>query len=277
MNACTLRGSSKGLCDAKRQRRNFTSSTTLRVADSSSRFASVAAHAQGPRKRSVGDIATNGCEAETSLKRREALNWGMMVASASYLKSCLDTNNVALADEEEELTIFWGAANPPATYGGTARTKKEFARYSFIYPSDWKEQPVNKVEKGTNGTDCRLAGSKRFGEQIYIVVLQRLGEDFKGYQTNDVEKALSGIAVADANLQDALAEAEDKTFKKREADGQTFYDLDLKSTTPYYITLTNDGNGRYFALFITATSKGFSAKKDVFGKMRESFRTYVIA
>merc|ERR1712087_17351 len=86
MNASTLRGSSKSLCDAKRQRRNFTSSTTLRVADSSSRIVSVAAHAQGPRKRSVGDIATNGCEAETSLKRREALNWGMMVASASYLK-----------------------------------------------------------------------------------------------------------------------------------------------------------------------------------------------
>ena len=106
--------------------------------------------------------------------------------------------------------------------------------------------------------------------------MQRLGEDFKGYQVKDVEKALSGIAVADYELQDALSQAETKTFVKREADGQTFFDLDLNSTNPYYITLTNDGNGRYFAVFITANSKGFAAKKELFNKMRSSFRTYVI-
>ena len=87
---------------------------------------------------------------------------------------------------------------------------------------------------------------------------------------------MSGIAVADYELQDALSQAENKKFVKREADGQTFFDLDLNSTNPYYITLTNDGNGRYFAVFITANAKGFAAKKDLFGKMRDSFRTYVI-
>jgi len=206
--------------------------------------------------------------------RRETLNWGMLVASAAYLRTCLDSGNAALA--EEGIELFYGAANPPATYGGSARTTKEFARYSFLYPEEWTEQKINKVEKGTNGTDCRFSGSKRFGEQIYVVVLQRLGEDFKGYQVKDVEKALSGIAVADYELQDALSQAETKTFVKREADGQTFFDLDLNSTNPYYITLTNDGNGRYFAVFITANSKGFAAKKELFNKMRSSFRTYVI-
>jgi len=205
--------------------------------------------------------------------RRDALSMGMFAASAAYLRTCLDSGSYALADD---LEVFWGAANPPATYGGTARTTKEFARYSFVYPPEWKEQAINKVEKGTNGTDCRLTGSLRTKEQIYIVVLQRLGEDFKGYQVNDVEKALSGIAVADANLQDALGQSETKTFVKREADGQTFFDLDLNSTSPYYITLTNDGNGRYFAVFITASAKAFAEKKDLYKKMRESFRTFVI-
>merc|ERR1712118_493334 len=220
--------------------------------------------------------AANADEASNAahiLPRREALNLGLFAASASYLRTCLGSSNLALADD---LTIFWGAADPPATYGKSARTTKEFARYSFVYPPDWKEQAINKVEKGTNGTDCRLTGGLRTKEQIYIVVLQRLGEDFKGYAVNDVGKALSGIAVADANLQDALAQSETKVFKKREADGQTFFDLDLDSTNPYYITLTNDGNWRYFAVFITANSKGFAAKKDLFGKMRDSFRTYVI-
>lgn len=206
--------------------------------------------------------------------RRDALNMGMFAASAAYLRTCLDSSSYALADD---LEVFWGAANPPATYGGTARTTKQFARYSFVYPPEWKEQAINKVEKGTNGTDCRLTGSARTKEQIYIVVLSRLGEDFKGYNSSDSEKALSGIAVADANLQDALAQSETKVFKKRETDGQVFFDLDLQSTKPYYITLTNDGNGRYFAVFITATAKAFEANKDLYAKMRDSFRTYVIA
>ena len=224
-----------------------------------------------PRSLACNAIQTE--DGESSPTRRDALNMGMYAASAAYLRTCLDSSSPALADD---LEIFWGAANPPATYGGTARTTKEFARYSFVYPPDWKEQAINKVEKGTNGTDCRLKGGQRTKEQIYIVVLQRIGEDFKGYAVTDVEKALSGIAVADANLQDALAQSETKVFKKREADGQTFFDLDLDSTNPYYITLTNDGNGRYFAAFITATGKGFAANKDLFKKMRESFRTYVI-
>merc|ERR1712118_422517 len=219
--------------------------------------------------------AANADEASNAahiLPRREALNLGLFAASASYLRTCLGSSNLALADD---LTIFWGAADPPATYGKSAT--KEFARYSFVYPADWKEQAINKVEKGTNGTDSRLTGSLRGKEQVYIVVLQRLGEDFAGYKVNDLEKALSGIAVADANLQDALAQSENRTFKKRDVEGQTFYDLDLNSQSPFYITLTNDGNGRYFAMFISATNKAFAEKKDTFSKMRESFRTYVIA
>merc|ERR1712118_248145 len=201
--------------------------------------------------------AANADEASNAahiLPRREALNLGLFAASASYLRTCLGSSNLALADD---LTIFWGAADPPATYGKSAR--------------------ITKVEKGTNGTDSRLTGSLRGKEQVYIVVLQRLGEDFAGYKVNDLEKALSGIAVADANLQDALAASENRTFKKRDVEGQTFYDLDLNSQSPFYITLTNDGNGRYFAMFISAANKAFAEKKDTFSKMRESFRTYVIA
>jgi len=228
------------------------------------------------RQRTFSCNARAGEGEGSKASRRDALNLGVLAASSAYLRTCLDSSSIALADDAA-LDIFWGAANPPATYGGTASTTKEFARYSFLYPEEWKEQIINKVEKGTNGTDCRLTGSPRTKEQIYIVVLQRLGEDLKGYKVNDVEKALSGIAVADAKLQDALAQSETKTFVRREVDGQVFFDLDLNSISPFYITLTNDGAGRYFAAFITANAKGFAANKELYAKMRNSFRTYVIA
>ncbi len=208
-----------------------------------------------------------------ALQRREALNLGLFTASAAYLRTCLDTGNVAIA---ADLAIFWGAANPPATYGATARTTQKFARYSFDYPEDWTEAAINKVEKGTNGTDCRLKGALRAKEQVYVVVLQRLGEDLKGYKTTDIEKSLSGIAVADAKLQDALAQTDNKVFVQREVNGQTFFDLDVEGQTPFLITLTNDGAGRFYAMFISATAKGFAEKKALFKKMRDSFRTYVI-
>jgi len=77
-------------------------------------------------------------------------------------------------------------------------------------------------------------------------------------------------------LQDALAQTDNKVFVQREVNGQTFFDLDVEGQTPFLITLTNDGAGRFYAMFISATPKGFSEKKALYKKMRDSFRTFVI-
>ena len=229
------------------------------------------------RMRIAAGAGTSAGEGGAAIvKRREVLDAGLLCAAAAAQIPFGPGVGAARA-EEADLDVFWGAANPPATYGGTARTTQKFARYSFNYPNGWKEEAINKVEKGTNGTDCRLVGSKRNQEKIYVVVLSRLGEDFKGYKSDDVEKALSGIAVADATLQDVLTSVEDKTFTKRTVDGQTFFDLNLESSPTYLVTLTNDGAGRYFACFVVASNKAFSEQKETYLKMRDSFRTYVIA
>lgn len=45
----------------------------------------------------------------------------------------------------DEYITFYGAANPPATYGGVGGTTRDKARYSFVVPSGFKEDAVSKV------------------------------------------------------------------------------------------------------------------------------------
>jgi hypothetical protein len=52
---------------------------------------------------------------------------------------------------------FYGAANPPATYGGVGGTTRKFARYGFLIPDTFTEEAVSKVDKGSGGVDCRFA------------------------------------------------------------------------------------------------------------------------
>jgi hypothetical protein len=71
---------------------------------------------------------------------------------------------------------FYGAANPPATYGGVGGTTADRARYAFSVPSSWKEDVVSKTEKGASGVDSRfLAPARRKGQSIYVVTLRNEG------------------------------------------------------------------------------------------------------
>lgn len=47
-------------------------------------------------------------------------------------------------------------ASPPTSYGGYGGNAKEDAKYTFEYPAGWKSAAPNKVEKGTQGIDCRV-------------------------------------------------------------------------------------------------------------------------
>lgn len=56
----------------------------------------------------------------------------------------------------QEYETFFGAASPPTSYGGYGGNADEDAKYTFEYPAGWKSSVPNKVEKGTQGIDCRV-------------------------------------------------------------------------------------------------------------------------
>ena len=231
---------------------------------------------QRPGAHPQGVVLQGGAEQLPRSEGRRASLLALGAAGAAPALAAVGGPAPARA-EEEELETFWGAANPPATYGGTSRTAPDEARYSFLYPAGWTEEFPNKTEKGTNGTDSRLV-KKIKKEKVYVVSLSRLGEDVgKGYNAaKDLDKTLQGLAISDYNLQDALNTAEDIVVNKRELEnGQAFFDVDILSSIRYMATLTSDGGGRFYAMFISAPEKAFESDRPLFETMRKSFRTYI--
>lgn len=60
-----------------------------------------------------------------------------------------------------EYEKFFGSASPPTSYGGYGGNADEDAKYTFEYPAGWKSSVPNKVEKGTQGIDCRVTNVRR--------------------------------------------------------------------------------------------------------------------
>lgn len=58
--------------------------------------------------------------------------------------------------EGGEYETFYGTATPPTSYGGYGGNADEESKYKFEYPAGWKIAAPNKVEKGTQGIDCRV-------------------------------------------------------------------------------------------------------------------------
>ena len=170
--------------------------------------------------------------------------------------------------------MFYGAANPPGTYGRSARCAPAQARYEYEYPEGWEEESVNKIEKGTSGTDSRVKGTG--GLEIYVTSLTRLGED-KGFSLNPkfIERTLQGLAISNYKLQDALGSGT-LTSSTREVGDQLFIDVMIDYDTTFYGTLTNDGAGRFYALWCVAPKRRFNAKKATFDHAIETFKTHVI-
>jgi len=102
--------------------------------------------------------------------------------------------STALADEE--LSTFYGAANPPATYGGVGGTTPDKARYSFSVPSGWTEDAVSKTEKGASGVDTRFVGTGRSKKsRVYVVTLRSEGsrEGEGRFVMKDAESGLKAV------------------------------------------------------------------------------------
>lgn len=177
-------------------------------------------------------------------------------------------------EEEEALKVYYGAANPPATYGGVGGTTKDEARYSFVIPESWTENNISKVEKGANGTDARFSSAKAKKEQAYVVTLVNEGGRTL-FKQNDPEKALESISSSDAALQDAIVYGDVNITSRKSPNGELFFDYEILSTQSYLISLTSR-QGRIFALFLNAPQRNFTKDRPLFDKIRDSFTTYEV-
>ena len=95
---------------------------------------------------------------------------------------------------------FYGAANPPATYGTTGGTTKALAKYSYDVPSSWVEEATTKVEKGSGGQDSRwVKRGSRGEEKAYLLTLNRAGSGWGGVRAHGrVAASRGGSAQRDA-------------------------------------------------------------------------------
>jgi len=201
--------------------------------------------------------------------RREILAGGVVGMGLA-----LGQQKAARADGVDE-NVFYGTAFPPGTYGGYDPDAKNKAVYTFEYPDGWKTDPPSKVEKGTKGIDGRVFNptvSKK-GEQAFVIVLSRAGEDNKSFKLKDTESTFSGFVIADPDLQDALENAEEVTQSEREIGGLTFYDYQIKGPgTNYLSSITVNNEGKLFALFVKAPATLMAKDKAGLAKIINTFQ-----
>mmetsp|Transcript_12364 Transcript_12364/g.25981 ORF Transcript_12364/g.25981 Transcript_12364/m.25981 type:complete len:265 (-) Transcript_12364:127-921(-) len=235
----------------------------------SARSGAKAAAVSRPRVRTSTLVrcATEDASPGSSCKvaRREVLS---LAAAAAVMKIAPPV----FADEEGEPITFYGAANPPATYGGIGGTAPEMARYTFQYPAGmFKELGVSKIEKGTNGTDTKFVSTARSKkEQVYVVSLANEGA-VGGFKQQDPERLLSSVSGSDYVFQDALNLGE-VTSSKRTVDDDTFYDFVIEGADTFLVSITTR-QGRLFAIFVNAPLKSYKDDKAMLETIQKSFRT----
>lgn len=106
-----------------------------RSAQCSFRARSILRRAEPAGARGAAVVASSGAPKQRSeeVTRRDCL---AVLAAVPLLAA-----RPALADDDEVKT-FYGAAQPPATYGGVGGCRKEQARYSLSVPAAFTEQAV---------------------------------------------------------------------------------------------------------------------------------------
>ena len=123
------------------------------------------------------------------------------------------------ASQPVTYSTFYGAAEPPATYGKVGGTTPNRAKYSYEVPSTWKEEPTSKVEKGSGGQDSRWVPRGVKGVKAVLVTLNRAGEDGQEFSLQDT--TINALAGSDPNLQDALLNGLMKTNRSN-VEGQEY-------------------------------------------------------
>ena len=199
-----------------------------------------------------------------SVSRRNAL---LGVLASPLLVSLWNRSEAA------ELETFYGKATPPTSYGGYGGNAEEIPKYKFDYPVNWTFQPVNKVQKGTQGIDARVFNPRNRNMGAFVIVLGRAGEDNKSFQVTDVEGTFQGFAGADYDIQDAVMSATNTAKGEREIDGQQYYDYQVDSPVAHYMATITVKEGKVYAFFVKSPDKEYEANAPVFKNILQSFRT----
>lgn len=173
----------------------------------------------------------------------------------------------------EEFATFYGKATPPTSYGGYGGNAEETPQYRFDYPEGWTSQPVNKVQKGTQGIDARVFNPRNRNMAVFVIVLGRAGEDNKSFSVMDVEATFQGFAGADYDIQDAVMSATNTETTQREIDGQKYYDYIVDSPVAHYMATITIKSGKVFAFFVKSPDSSYSANKPLLTTILQSFRT----
>lgn len=219
-----------------------------------------------PTSRKPASISVR-CNA--SFDRRDTLFLGGMTLLLPSLPAIADE----VAAEAATTTTFFGTASPPTSYGGYGGNAKEDAKYYFDYPSSWKSIVPNKVEKGTQGIDCRVVNPKNKQQQAFVITFGRAGEDNKSFRLTDIETTFAGFAGADADMQDAISTATDKKTFDREIDGQKYLDIEIDSPDVQYLSSVTVKEGKVYAMFVKSPTRMFQNDEKMLRNIVGSFRT----
>lgn len=216
-----------------------------------------AARAAGP-----SSTAEQGARRDVLLAFGAASALGLVPAQQAWAED---------APAPSEYTTFLGYATPPTSYGGYGGNAKEAPRYTFEYPSNWKPDQPNKVEKGTQGIDGRVVNPRGKDQRAFVITLTRAGEDNASFKLADIDSTLSGFAGADYDLQDALSGSTNKSATTRQLQGATFYDYEIESPDYHYLASVTVSQGKIFALFVRSPAKTFGPNAE---KLRHVISTF---
>jgi len=163
---------------------------------------------------------------------------------------------------------YYGRATSASSYGGYGGTETEVDafKYYFDIPSSWKNEIITKQEKGYQGVDARFSIPTKKSTNAFLVT-------FPGYQTlkEDKSSLLDDLAIADGNLQDTLALAEEFTITERKNDeGQLFVEYDvIGEGNSILVNLTTYG-GRLYVFFVKTKDNNFD--RELYTQIRDSFQ-----
>lgn len=169
------------------------------------------------------------------------------------------------------LHLYYGTAASAANYGGYGgnASKKDTAEYTYLVPDSWKERPVSKVEKGTNGTDSEFYNPKKKSEKEYLTFLS----GFRALAPMDA--VLNNLALSDVGLQDLISSATDgvKSKEVKDANGQTYYEYEIDGAAAHSLIKVTSARNKLYAHFVNAPNAEWSKDAEILRELHDSFKT----
>ncbi|XP_008808213.1 thylakoid lumenal 19 kDa protein, chloroplastic [Phoenix dactylifera] len=194
-----------------------------------------------------------------------------LAATAAAASLLLSTPSPSLADSPT-VHLYYGTAASAANYGGYGgnESKKDSAEYIYEVPDGWKERPISKVEKGTNGTDSEFYNPKKRAERVYLTFLP-------GFRAlAPVDAVLSNLALSDVDLQDLIAGAASvRSAERRDDKGQLYYAYEIEGAGAHSLVSVTCARNKLYAHFVSAPNPEWNRDQDTLRRLHESFRTVV--